>query len=84
MSLPNAQPTWLLTLSGVGLSGASNDLSLVWIDDGRLGGPVDLECIVAAEADRRVACGQFPSGLMLGRALFRAEAAKPAPSPWVR
>jgi hypothetical protein len=55
---------------------------VVWIDD--RGEPVDLECIAVAEADRRVAMGQFPAGVMLGRALYRREIGRPAPAAWVR
>ena len=57
--------------------------SLVWIDAVPRGEP-DLECIDAAEADRRVANGLFPTGVMLGRALYRVEATKDIPAPWVR
>ena len=57
--------------------------SLVWIDAVPRGEP-DLECIDAAEADRRVADGLFPTGVMLGQALYRIEAARDIPAPWIR
>jgi hypothetical protein len=57
---------------------------MVWIDDGTHGEPLDLECIAVAEADRRVAMGQFPAGVMLGRALYRREITRPTPHAWVQ
>jgi len=64
------------------LGAAPSDLPVVWIDDH--GEPVDLECIAVAEADRRVASGQFPTGVMLGRALYRREIARSVPAIWVQ
>ena len=84
MHADQQSPSWLLTPSGVGVSGATNDLAMVWIDATPRGEAVDLECIGSAEADRRVAQGQFPSGVMLGRALYRQEATKQVPAPWVQ
>ncbi|MGH8734142.1 MAG: hypothetical protein ACREVB_10705, partial [Burkholderiales bacterium] len=57
---------------------------MVWIADPRWGEPIDLECIVAAEADRRVARGQFPRGVMLGRGLYRQEIGRASPAPWIQ
>ena len=83
---PAAQlrPSWLLTPAQVGLQGASNDVAMVWIDDVPRGEPMDLQCIVAAEAERRAARGQFPRGVMLGRGLYRQEIGRPSLAPWIQ
>ena len=78
-----AQAPWLLTPSRVGFLGASNDASMVWVE-ATGSDTVELECIAAAEADRRAAIGQFPTGVMLGRALYRHELSQVAPAPWIR
>jgi len=60
------------------------ELPMIWIDDGTRGEPLDLECIAVSEADRRIAMGQFPAGVMLGRALYRREITRPVPAAWVQ
>jgi hypothetical protein len=45
---------------------------------------IDLECIDAAEADRRADRGQVPIGVMLSGALLRQEMARQPVSGWLR
>ena len=59
-------------------------LPMVWIAEDSRSDGIDLELIVAAEADRRVARGQLPGGVMLGPTLYRDEIARPSTAAWIR
>lgn len=75
---------WLATRSSAWAPGNPIELSLIWINPSALDEAIDLECISAAEADRRAAGGQLPIGLMVGDALFRRELTLASPAAWLR
>ncbi len=60
------------------------DLSLIWINPTARDEAIELECISAAEADWRAACGHLPIGVMVGAVLFRRELTRKAPAAWLQ
>jgi hypothetical protein len=67
-----------------GISRVPSPPALVWVNDSPRSTAIDLECIDAAEADRRAGLGHVPVGLVLSGALLRSEMTRrPAPA-WLR